>query len=762
MNVTNWGFFGSLPKSNYPMSESPSAQWPAGSGVEYLYAAGLWIGAKVNTVPLVSTGYPETEMYPTMNALDIIYSSYEGDLGGSRFPAEGDDDFDGRADEDWLNGIDDDGDGAIDEDFAAVGKQMFSCWYTDDQSNATKLWPEHVPLNVHVRQESFQWGDEELNDFVGVRYHITNIGSKILSGVYVGIYADVDAGPVTYGSYHMDDQVGYWSGTHCARKGNGEYPVQFSIVYVYDGDGDGGMTPGYFGIALFGHNDDIMGARQAAVNYFRGLQPYENGGEPTNDFERYSLLAGSSGKSITDATADYRVLLSAGPFGVLLPEQTIYVDLAFVCGDGLEGMLDNAASAKLIYDGCYFDLDGDPNTGVLGRETPVPGPLKMWYPDPCASDSMFDFTKYEVCWTNLDCGRELYFFYYNGCYKGENVDFADYQTGIDGKEHQLNWITGSSPPPPNIRVVPGDGKVTIFWDNISETVPDAMTQEYDFEGYEIWRADDWHRPRGTSIKSGPSSDLWHLLDARDIANGVPLDRDFRSPYSDGGFQYQPLDHIKDADKYIQSFEEFLIYSPLSTVPCPPGLSSEDCDTIEALARHNLGYEGGKQYYKFVDDEVKNGMYYFYSVTSYDHVLRDGVPTSVGRRNAPSTNFVFLSPQSKTAATEDEGGGEVYVVPNPVTTESMEPWALGPNNSDPSGIKLEFRNLPGCRSTVRIYTVSGDLVQVLNHDGGNGNGSLAWNLLTRNGQDISSGVYLFNVEPEDGRFSSTTGKFVVIR
>ena len=36
MNVTNWGFLGSLPNSQLPMAESPSAQWPTGSGIEYL------------------------------------------------------------------------------------------------------------------------------------------------------------------------------------------------------------------------------------------------------------------------------------------------------------------------------------------------------------------------------------------------------------------------------------------------------------------------------------------------------------------------------------------------------------------------------------------------------------------------------------------------------------------------------------------------------------------------------------------------------
>ena len=84
MNVTNWGFVGSLPNSQLPMAESPSAQWPAGSGIEYLYAAGLWVGARMNGVPFVSTGYPETEFYPSSDPIDVIYRSFEGDRGGDR------------------------------------------------------------------------------------------------------------------------------------------------------------------------------------------------------------------------------------------------------------------------------------------------------------------------------------------------------------------------------------------------------------------------------------------------------------------------------------------------------------------------------------------------------------------------------------------------------------------------------------------------------------------------------------------------------
>jgi hypothetical protein len=82
--------------------------------------------------------------------------------------------------------------------------------------------------------------------------------------------------------------------------------------------------------------------------------------------------------------------------------------------------------------------------------------------------------------------------------------------------------------------------------------------------------------------------------------------------------------------------------------------------------------------------------------------------------------------------------------------------------DPTGIKVEFRNLPACRSAVRIFTLAGDLVQVLYHDGSGGGGTLVWDLVSRNSQDVTSGVYLFAVEPADGNFPRTIGKFVVIR
>jgi hypothetical protein len=107
MHVGNWGGFGSLPGSPRPYSESPSAQWPAGSGVEYLFDAGLWVGALKSGVPAVSTSnFPLEEFAPTQDLRDIMYRAAEGVRGGNRLPSRlADDDRDGETDEDWLNGL---------------------------------------------------------------------------------------------------------------------------------------------------------------------------------------------------------------------------------------------------------------------------------------------------------------------------------------------------------------------------------------------------------------------------------------------------------------------------------------------------------------------------------------------------------------------------------------------------------------------------------------------------------------------------------
>ena len=770
MHVCNWGCFGSYPGSRQPTGEYPSAQWPANSGVEYLYIAGLWIGARKGGIPVVSTAAYQIEFRPpgTEDPNAKIYTAFEGIQNGARLPSPDDDDKDGVSDEDWLNGEDDDGDGKIDEDFGAISKQMFTCWFTDDHPGASQRYPEHTPLHLFVRQESYQWEEEQFYDFVGVEYKIQNYGTDIIEDVFVGFFADGDAGPRDREQYWLDDCTGLWEGIRCAQKGSRQVPVRMSVAYFYDKDGDEGMTLGYLGIIFLGHDIDPLGdtapQKVGITSYqnFSGDQSYENGGDPTNDFERYELMSKDGKDRNAEVPRDYRMLMATGPFRELLPDSSMILQVAFVVGEGLEGMLSSAASATMAYQGNWFDIDGNPQTGVLGRETPLPGPVSGIDPDSCDSDlELLAAARGEILWINNDCFDELELWEDTRCSKGEAV-FEDYQTGVDGKETNVKWLVGSAPPPPNMRILPFDHKIVLLWDNFSEVTPDVSTLEFDFEGYRVWRADGWKRPLGTSVLSGPARELWQLLEERDLVNNVPPDREFKKPISEGGWEYEPLRNLGNKEELMAYFEENLWYYPLDTVPCPPGLSNLQCDTLEALARYGLGFEGGLQYYQFDDRDVHNGMYYFYSITAYDHLLIGETPIRPNKFGDPSSNFQFVVPLSDAQEAKGYLDDQVFVVPNPATAESMDPWMLEPNMDDPTGIKVEFRNLPACESTIRIYTLSGDLVEVLYHDGSQGRGTKRWDLVSRNGQDVTSGVYLYSVEPGDSEFNRTIGKFVVIR
>ena len=769
MHVCNWGAFGSYAGDpNWQLiSDYPSAQWPANSGVEYLYIAGLWVGARKGGVPVVSTAAFNTfEFIPSNDPIDRIYSAFEGMTGGARLPGPPDDDGDGIADEDWLNGRDDDGDGLIDEDFAAIGKQMFACEFTDDDPKTILLNPEHTPLGLFVRQESYQWEEDDYADFVGVEYKIENYRGELIEDVYIGFMADCDVGSRLNDNRHNDDMTALFEGTVCPRRGEREVPVRISVAYFYDDDGDEGVAPGYFGVLFLGHDTDPLGETAprhvgfTAYNSFASNLDYEDGGDPTNDFQRYELMSKRGKEESTKTPRDYRMLMSTGPFRSIEPGDALTLQVAFVIGRGFDEMLETAGNAALTFQGSWFNIDGDQETGKEGKETPLYGPVGPIETDSCdAVDEIKDAAKGEIIWINADCRLEDELWNDTQCFKGD-ASKSDYQTGVDGKETQVKWLVGTAPPPPNLRVVPGDGKVTLLWDDFSEVTPDVSTLEYDFEGYRIWRADGWQRPIGTNEMTGPSQELWQLLEERDYENGVSPDIEFRIPFSEGGWRYEPLLNVEMRDEIIEMFEEGILHAPFDTVPCPPGLTNEECDTLEAMARYNLGFDEGAQYYKYVDNTVHNGMHYFYSVTAYDHLLVGGIPVGPGLYGYPSSNFIYTSPLSDAQEAAGFDEREVYVVPNPATTESMDPWRLESNQDDPTGIKVEFRNLPACRSTIRIYTVSGDLVEVLYHDGSSG--SLAWDLVSRNGQDVTSGIYLFSMEPEDGAFPRTLGKFIIIR
>jgi hypothetical protein len=260
------------------------------------------------------------------------------------------------------------------------------------------------------------------------------------------------------------------------------------------------------------------------------------------------------------------------------------------------------------------------------------------------------------------------------------------------------------------------------------------------------------------VITGPPTELWNALFQVDVINAFGEDTGLEH------LRYEPLMHILtpvQKQDFINTLRVFIIEDPDAEPPCPPGVSAEVCDTLVALARLEAGVPGGRQYYRYIDRSVHLGRPYFYSVVAFDHNI-DGGHLSAGQPGAPSSNFEYVEPLSSSTAAYEAPNRPIYVVPNPATRESMAAWALDPTNDDPSGIKVEFRNLPRSTGTIRIYTLAGDLVITIPFNGRNGVGTVKWDLVSRNGQDVTSGVYLYSIDIDDGDFERVIDKFTVIR
>jgi hypothetical protein len=180
---------------------------------------------------------------------------------------------------------------------------------------------------------------------------------------------------------------------------------------------------------------------------------------------------------------------------------------------------------------------------------------------------------------------------------------------------------------------------------------------------------------------------------------------------------------------------------------------------------------GTHYYHYLDNEVHDGFRTFYAVVAADHTLaRDEetnswVPVGYGIQTEPGNNYQAATPAPvpQTAEMREQDGVNIYAYPNPATREALAEFQKQPPSlNDPTGERIMFTNLPAANNTISIFTASGDLVQTVSHDGHNDGGSASWNLVSRNGQEVVSGIYLYTVQSDDSRFEDFQGRFVIVR
>lgn len=367
LHVSNFGFYGSFGSD----MSAPSAEWPAGSGIEHLYVAGPWVTAIVGGDTLTTTAAYSMEFQPPMEDPDymIRVGSMEAS-GGLRFI---DDDRDGLTDEDRLDGFDNDHDGAVDEDYGGISQQMFARTCFDTAAVQSPPVDIHVPLGIQLSEESYAWVADDRDDFVGVHYEFTNISASDWHDAYIAVLVDADIGDPGV-EYPWEDDVCFVADQVVTPGLDGHYaPVRVMAAYAHDAPGGAdGDWNGCFGIVLLNHTTDPGGVSGPVDVGPHGYQMFAGGDEPGNDAGRYRFLRDASVPGAATLPDDIRFQLVTGPYGTIAPDETVEIDVAFVCGDGLDGFLANAATAVTVYNGYYSkDLGQQVHWRLRDEVTPL-------------------------------------------------------------------------------------------------------------------------------------------------------------------------------------------------------------------------------------------------------------------------------------------------------------------------------------------------------------------------------------------------------
>ncbi|MCK4857198.1 MAG: hypothetical protein KAT58_04445 [candidate division Zixibacteria bacterium] len=789
--ITNWGFFGSnfadewdALTEDYCLGPgvlegelAPSFEFPAGSGVNYLYAGSLWFGAIVGDDTLVSFGSDgwmrTNEMYPT-GAPDggiIELSSRKT----SEFYSE-----------------------------QAISEQDYIAEYTDTLSDQAYMDNDevdnrpHIPLNIKVIQKTYSWSYNYAEDFVLLDFEIINMGLSELRRSYVAIYIDADIWDgITVDRGFTDDMSGYLHAVpHPACE---ELDDSINIAWIADFDGDPGVVvPGVFtaGVSptavagtrvVRSPNPDLefsfnwwVSESDVAIDW--GPRRVENDrdwghgglGTPSGDRNKYYIMSrrefdydqlwsdvdftdqgwlppnASLGSNLADGY-DTRYLFSFGPFDIP-PQDTLPITIAYVAGDRFHTNPEatkvwNSKNPQAYYDQLNF-TDFGINAQWAGWVYDSPGVD--------TDDDGYAGEKIE-----------------NPCKPGDSI----YVSG-DG----IPDFSGPPPPPPPVlRFSASPGKVTVKWNGReSETEMDPFSFEVDFEGYSVYMADELQLSRFALLTTYD----------RDNYDKFELNTNFDPPRWELNNPPFTLQELEEEFAAVEDFDpdKYTIIDPLVVIVDgdtlsyyfePHGYNRDDLDSTGQISRVYPGVTDTTElvWVEELNDYVPKAYEYEYTIKGLLPSKSIFMAVTTKDFGNPQTGLDPLesSPLANAIEVYPIWSNEevvkqrldVMVFPNPYKINAgyleagYEELDLASGASPERARRIHFANLPK-EAIIRIYTLDGDLVRELRHPDlrlSEGESMIAWDLISKNTQAVVSGIYLYSVESELG---NQVGKFVIIK
>jgi hypothetical protein len=798
LTITNTGTFGtsSLGTIFIDGEIALSCEYPVNSNIEYLFQGALWVGAVVGRDTLVSVGaegwFGIREFFPDAGEKGafIVRSNLKSK------PEYSPD---------------------------AISEQDFICVYADTFTNVSLTGEDpidnrpHKPLNISIKQSSYAWSYEYSEDFVIFDYRITNIGNFPIRDLYLGVYVDGV-------SYHKSRESEGFIDDICGFRRTVPTPEEFciskdtvNIAWIADNDGDpegsewAYTSPkGVTGVRVVRTPNDNL---QYSFNWWISngnprldfgprkigtdedpFRPFGSHlGTPTGDKNKYYIMShpefdydqlfssishyweGYMQPPAPDMAADFadgydtRYLLSFGPFEIH-PLDSLPITLAYIAGDNFHVNPDDFYSSfDPFHPSEFYNKLDFTDFGNNAR-------WASWMFDNPGLDTDRDGDSGDFCWSYIWTCTTSFNPDVGGPADSVPTDsFPVYYRG-DGVP---DFRGASPPPPPTVRTIPEFSRVTLRWNGQeAENAHDVFSGTKDFEGYRIYFAED-DRLSDYVLLAAYDIDNYIIYKFDQIPTnrqdefylawhqvGPPLTRD--SLLKRYGGDFEPLDYYDYYHYFIdpvtrdyfflkpQGWNESELANPHKIHKIYPNASRDDPSdtTADGLMRY---YE-----YEYVADNLHPSRPYYFSVSTFDF----GLPgSSLGSlESSPLVNAVLEYPLAS-ADTVEHKGLDVFVYPNPYRISAGYARVGYENRNRVKSAewarRIHFGNLPNV-CTIRIYTISGDLVQVIDHyypEGGPGAQHEEWNLVSRNTQAIVTGIYLWSVKSDMGE---QLGKIVIIK
>ncbi|SYZ72479.1 hypothetical protein TRIP_C20594 [Candidatus Zixiibacteriota bacterium] len=241
---------------------------------------------------------------------------------------------------------------------------------------------------------------------------------------------------------------------------------------------------------------------------------------------------------------------------------------------------------------------------------------------------------------------------------------------------------------------------------------------------------------------GPMSDFW----------GYPRgsDKHFRCTYEfrvtdSGSTGYSIMDDVTPIHLPFEIWNTTLGYQVFAEIYDQNGNDIWEPSSRDYISIVDYPYDSSPHPEVFPYNHV---WFFRFAISDTSYAVGDVFTVEGAPVNGAPDRFVFKTDGVNAAAASTELKN-IKVVPDPYIAHAS--W-----ENDKFTRKLQFIHLPDV-CTIRVYTLSGDLVTTLSHT--DGTGSADWNMLSQDGLEIAPGVYFYQVE---SKYGNRLGRFAVIK